>query len=168
MNVENLKAVNKSRSSQYEFNKDDIGISQIDGNDNFDTINDSKLFEKMDGFKSFKMRPTIKEDEEEALDETQYVEDLTEVIDDELDSKMESLHKSTHIHKVYHQIKEDQNKSSYFDKEDSVGLISSADERDCMLIFSGQFQFRFQAINKIEKEQLKMKKIRDKKIETLK
>lgn len=37
-----------------------------------------------------------------------------------------------------------------------------------MLVFSGQFQFRFQAINKIEKEQLKMKKIRDKKIETLK
>jgi|TARA_B110001450_G_C17390067_1_gene387309 hypothetical protein len=56
----------------------------------------------MDGFKSFKMRPAIKEDEEEALDETQYVEDLTEVIDDELDSKMTSLHKSTHIHKVYH------------------------------------------------------------------
>lgn len=102
INVETLKAVNKSRSSQYEFNRDDIGISQIDGNDNFDAINDSKLFEKMDGFKSFKMRPAIKEDEEEALDETQYVEDLTEVIDDELDSKMESLHKSTHIHKVYH------------------------------------------------------------------
>ena len=74
------------------------------------------------------------DENEDLVNSQEDIDDLTGIVEHEISNKMELVNKNTHIHKRYHG-----KTVPSEDKEDSIGRISSADERDCELIFSGQF-----------------------------